>query len=94
VVSLSLANPQVITAGDFKKVLKQNGFIDKDSKVTRRKSFTDWTDFEYEVFTRRCMNIGNLIEIEKRYGLTLNFVAPDLNGQMRAMTKYGEMKEH
>jgi hypothetical protein len=81
VVSLTLLGVQgtTMTAADFRKVLKQNGFVDKNSKVTRRRSFTD---YEYEVTTRRCLNIGNLCNIERQYGLGLNFIKPVTDGQM------------
>jgi hypothetical protein len=77
-------NPRTITmtAAEFRSIMKTNGFVDKDSKVTRRRSNQNWMDYEFEVTTRRCMNIGNLIQIEKKYGLGLLFVKPVENGQM------------
>jgi hypothetical protein len=74
-----------LSVGEFKKILRQNGFIDRDSIVIRRRSYTNWMEFDYEVITRRCVNIGNLIEIERQYGLGLNFVAPHTSGWMKAV---------
>ena len=67
---------KVTTVAEFKRILKRNGFIDKDSIVIRRRSNADWKDYEFEVITRRCLNVGNLISIEREYNLGLNFIAP------------------
>jgi hypothetical protein len=66
---------------DFRAILKRNGFIDKDSTVTRRvDNHGTEPSVTFEVITRRSMNIGNLNEIEKRWGLMLYYVAPHENG--------------
>jgi hypothetical protein len=82
-MNLTLTMQAQISVGDFKKILRENGFIDGDSIVTRHRSGTNW--MEFEVITGRCMIIGNLIEIEKQYGLGLNFVAPTTGGRMKAV---------
>jgi hypothetical protein len=73
-----------LSAQDFKKILRQNGFVDKDS-IVRIVAGSGVGSREFEVITKRCMNIGNLINIEKHYGLALYFVEPYGNGQIRVI---------
>jgi len=79
---------QEMTKRDFVGILKRNGFIDKNSQVTRVRSSTNWNEFNFEVITRHGMNIGNLISIEEKFGLALLYVGPSKeNGQIYA--KFG-----
>jgi hypothetical protein len=73
---MTVVMTQKITTQDFRKALKQNRFIDKDSKVRRTYDGTDG----FEVVTGHAMNIGNLIEIEKRGGFSVYYVEPHPEG--------------
>jgi hypothetical protein len=79
----------VMTAGDFKKILQKNGFAGKDTTVNKGVDYLG--EIIFEVITTHGMNIGNLIDIEKKNGLALQYVMPYDGQQMYC--KFGKSRD-
>jgi hypothetical protein len=69
-----------MTVKDFRDILKRNGFVGSESTVQR-----DRYGHGFEVVTKRVMNIGNLLEIERRCGLTVYLIDPRPDGNVRVI---------
>lgn len=84
-------NQEQMTSQDFHKILKRNGFADKNTVVKRHIRFNidGEASVEFDVKTNHAMNIGNLISIERRYGLALYYVGPLENNTM--WVKFGRV---
>jgi hypothetical protein len=74
-----------MSVAEFKKIMRKNGFADAETIARRRISASNWMEFEFEMITKHSLNIGNLIDIERKHGLALCYVGPLPDGQMKVV---------
>lgn len=76
-IDIGNSTPQMAVK-DFSNIMRRNAFTVGHSTVRR-------VDGGFEVITKHVMNVGNLLEIEKRWGLTIYLIEPRPDSNVQYM---------